>query len=96
MLTVETKLVAAAAAGVVDVIVITVLVTVVVVMVGVVILVVVIVIVLKGLVVWTLGLQVMDTGQKWSPNVIRFRQASKDSHESMFSTLTQVALNPYF
>ena len=94
MLTVGTKLVAAAA-GVVDVIVITVLVTVVV-MVGVVILVVVIVIVLKGLVVWTLGLQVMDTGQKWSSNVISFLQSSKDSHESMFSTLTQVALNPYF
>ena len=77
-------------------VVITVVVTAVVVMVGVVIVVVFVVIVLKGIVVWTLGLQMMDKGQKWSSNVIRLRHWSKDSHESIFSTLTQVALNPYF
>ena len=95
MLTVETKLVVVAGVGVVVVVmvvvVIIVLVTVLVVMVKV-----VIVMVLKGIGVWTLGLQMMDKGQKWSSNVICLRQTSKDSHESIFSTLTQVALNPYF
>ena len=73
MLTVETKLVVVAGVGVVVVVmvvvVITVLVTVLVVMVGV-----VIVMVFKGIAVWTLGLQVMDKGQKWSSNVIHFQQ----------------------